>query len=196
MCNVHVAVSYRLFHCVLRSHHCLRSAISLLNHMCFVDLLDIHVSTKHSWALPLTEVYDVILRTQYCDRNTRRNDVRFYMELPHIFIFTCQRSYLTRGELAMKVGRTVGGGRLRSFDIGCRGVNKATDKWLTDRRSLLVWFPGHLPFSFSFCVYMLECVNYQSEQLCFLHQYLPISNPWLKALLDITAVALFYILGA
>lgn len=32
------------------------------------------------------------------------------MELPHIFIFTCQRSYLTRGELAMKVGRTVGGG--------------------------------------------------------------------------------------
>ena len=32
-------------------------------HMHFMDLLDIHASTKHAWALPLTEV-QCVLQTQ------------------------------------------------------------------------------------------------------------------------------------
>ena len=46
-------------------------------HTRFVDSLDIHASTKHIWAPPLTEVSDTVLWTQRCDRNTRQNNLRF-----------------------------------------------------------------------------------------------------------------------
>ena len=46
-------------------------------HMCFVDLLDIHASTKHVWAQPLMEVqwYGTSNTTMWSNR--RLNDLRF-----------------------------------------------------------------------------------------------------------------------
>ena len=59
----HVAVpcrNRRLFCCVFQSHRCVRSTVSLNflggAYMCFVESLDIHATTKHVWAPPLTEV--------------------------------------------------------------------------------------------------------------------------------------------
>ena len=46
-------------------------------HTHFIDLLAIHASTKHVWALPLTEVQRYSAWTQWSDQNTRRNSLWF-----------------------------------------------------------------------------------------------------------------------
>ena len=46
-------------------------------HTRFVDSWDIHTSTKHIWAPPLTKFSDTALQTQPCDRSTWRNNFRF-----------------------------------------------------------------------------------------------------------------------
>ena len=58
-------------------------------HMCFVDLLDIHASKKHVWAPPLTEVQWMVLQTQRCNRNTRRNNLRF-LHVTATYVFSYQ----------------------------------------------------------------------------------------------------------
>ena len=46
-------------------------------HTHFIDLLAIHASTKHVWALPLTEVQRYSAWTQWSDQNTRQNSLWF-----------------------------------------------------------------------------------------------------------------------
>ena len=89
--NIHVAVpcrNRRLFRRVFPSHRVVSlNFIKGRAHVRFVDLLDIHVSTKHIWALPLMEVQRYGA-SKAAIANEIRNGITFdfYMELPHIWL--------------------------------------------------------------------------------------------------------------